>query len=261
MLEVDWPNPDRNPGAVQDYDYFKIQGDISCFLKYPKNDDDGFVNNPALYRQAVNYIKNYVTNVDNAIRSKNKAEFERLCVKDSFIDFNIVQELSKDVDGGHLSIFFNRKPGGKLEMGPLWDFDIAFGNADYGDWISPPSVPEDWYIIRHFGGKQLSWFRTLMQTSDFYESFRSRFIQLYNTNIQYTIDCIDAVRELIRPAALRNFQRWDILNKRVWPNPPGVVARKTWDGQVDYLKDFWTRRNKWMYNQLYYRRPIPDVRE
>jgi hypothetical protein len=198
--------------------------------------------------------------VDNAIRAKNKTAFERLCVKDSFIDFNIVQEMSKDVDGAHLSIFFNRKPGGKLEMGPLWDFDIAFGNADYNDHPSPPALPEGWYVISHFGWDQLSWFRSLMQTNDFYESFRSRYIELYRTNIQYTIDCIDLVRGLIRPAALRNFERWNILNEYVWPNPDGVMAKKTWDGQVDYLKDFWTRRSNWMYNQLYNRRPIPDVR-
>jgi hypothetical protein len=52
----------------------------------------------------------------------------------SFIDYAIVQELSRNVDGYRKSAYFHKDAdgdGGKLHMGPLWDFNIAFGNANY----------------------------------------------------------------------------------------------------------------------------------
>ena len=255
LVEFDWIKENRNPGAVEGRDYFALPDkNFLCFLRYPQYDDDGFENNPALYQQAFDYVKDYVTSVHNAIIDHNKTEFESLCERDSFIDYFIVQEMSRDIDGGYLSTFFNKKPGGKMQMGPLWDYDLAFGNCNYIGHTTDYSSPEGWYIVR-----ESRWFRNLLRTEDFYEDFRTRFMELSATNIQYTIDCIDPTRELIREAALRNFNRWKILGTYVWPNPPGVLARKTWDGQVDYIKEFWDGRNKWMYDELSNRNPIPDV--
>src|SRR4030042_102264 len=52
----------------------------------------------------------------------------------SFIDFFLVSELGKNVDSYRLSTFMYKdrdSEGGRLTMGPLWDFNLAFGNADY----------------------------------------------------------------------------------------------------------------------------------
>lgn len=50
---------------------------------------------------------------------------------DSFIDFFIVNELTKNIDGYRLSTFLHKDTSGKLKMGPIWDFNLSFGNADY----------------------------------------------------------------------------------------------------------------------------------
>mgnify|MGYP003312335228 CR=1 FL=1 len=39
--------------------------------------------------------------------------------------------LSKNVDAYRISTFMHKDKGEKLNMGPIWDFNIAFGNADY----------------------------------------------------------------------------------------------------------------------------------
>jgi hypothetical protein len=36
----------------------------------------------------------------------------------------------------------NLKPGEKLKMGPVWDFDLAIGNVDYNN----NDVPEGFWI-------------------------------------------------------------------------------------------------------------------
>ena len=252
LVELDWP--DRNPGSKEGLDYVRISG-LNYFITYPKYMDDEGFHELGFYQQAVAYIKDYLTQVHEAVMSQNKTAFEDLCDTDSFIDYFLVQELSKNVDGTSLSVFYNKKPGGKMKMGPLWDFDLALGNADY-----IPYTSDGWYNARPSPGSQTPWFQYLLKQSDFYEDFRARYIDLYDANIQYTINCIDDVREAIRPAALANFDRWRILNSSyLWPNPLPVLAIHTWDGQVDYIKDYWINRNKWMYDQLYYRQAIPGV--
>ena len=45
-----------------------------------------------------------------------------------------MNEFSKNVDGYRISTYLNKQKkskSGLLRAGPVWDFDIAFGNADY----------------------------------------------------------------------------------------------------------------------------------
>ena len=54
----------------------------------------------------------------------------------AFVDFQIIQELVNNVDGYSFSTFFHKDKdsnGGKLHAGPLWDFDLCYGNEDYTD--------------------------------------------------------------------------------------------------------------------------------
>ena len=46
----------------------------------------------------------------------------------------IVQELSKNVDGYRLSTYIHKQAdsdGGLFVMGPIWDVNLGFDNADY----------------------------------------------------------------------------------------------------------------------------------
>jgi len=53
---------------------------------------------------------------------------------DSFIDWYLISEITKNQDSRSFSsIFLNVIPGQKIKMGPLWDFDLAFGNVDYSE--------------------------------------------------------------------------------------------------------------------------------
>ena len=49
---------------------------------------------------------------------------------EDFLPFYWVQEFSKNEDGNYArSVFFTWEKGGPVRFGPLWDFDLAFGNA------------------------------------------------------------------------------------------------------------------------------------
>ncbi|MHC5074153.1 MAG: CotH kinase family protein, partial [Planctomycetota bacterium] len=59
---------------------------------------------------------------------------------DSFVNYHMLIELCKDVDGHVLSTFLYKDHGGKITMGPLWDLDGSLGanyycSYDYEGWI------------------------------------------------------------------------------------------------------------------------------
>ena len=99
--------------------------------------------------------------------------------KRSFIDFFISNEISKNVDGYRLSTFFYKQrdsEGGKLVMGPLWDFNLAWRNADY----CGNELPGGWaYAFTSFCEWDMPyWWRRLMQDPVFKNSLRCRWQEL-----------------------------------------------------------------------------------
>ena len=53
---------------------------------------------------------------------------------ESFVDYLIISELSKNVDAYRISTFLYKDSdeiNGKLNMGPVWDYNLSFGNVDF----------------------------------------------------------------------------------------------------------------------------------
>ncbi|MHC4498491.1 MAG: CotH kinase family protein, partial [Planctomycetota bacterium] len=63
----------------------------------------------------------------------------------SFVDHHILVEFSKNVDGLVLSTYLFKDRGGKINMGPIWDYNGSLGGADYlCNW-----VPQGWWREAH----------------------------------------------------------------------------------------------------------------
>src|SRR5690606_32226586 len=97
---------------------------------YPKADDI----QPA-QRQ---YIEDWMTAFEDLMASSEFADsvngYAKYLDVQSFIDFVIINELTKNVDAYRLSTFFYKDKDSKdprLHAGPVWDFNIAMGNANY----------------------------------------------------------------------------------------------------------------------------------
>lgn len=54
------------------------------------------------------------------------------------IDYVLLQELFGNQDAFHASTYFHRPPGGRIVLGPIWDFDIAMGNTTLDRFRTPP---------------------------------------------------------------------------------------------------------------------------
>ena len=60
--------------------------------------------------------------------------YKKLIDLESFVDWLLIKELSKDFDGNMFtSCFCHIMPDGIIRMGPIWDFDLAFGGNPFGN--------------------------------------------------------------------------------------------------------------------------------
>lgn len=163
---------------------------------------------------------------------------------DSFIDYYIVQEISKNTDGNlRKSSFITKRKGGKLEMYHLWDFDLTFGNSG---WLSDP---EGFYIRDYKPDCTLgdNWFNRMLQDSAFAERLKDRWNELY-PELEKMAGFIDEQALILDKAQEENFKVWDINHDVVdWV---GVPSLGSYDAEVRFLKDFYTRRIKWLNTEI-----------
>ena len=67
------------------------------------------------------YIQNYIQGFENALASENfeseQDGYRKFINVESFIDFFLLNEISRNVDGYRISTFMNKDKGGKLTWG------------------------------------------------------------------------------------------------------------------------------------------------
>ena len=168
---------------------------------------------------------------------------------DSFIDHHLITEMCKEIDGYRLSTFMYKDRNGKLTMGPLWDFNLSFGNAYYNTGLHP----EGWYYEQISETEYLyGWYSRLFEDPEFLKRYINRWWQLRRTvfSNDYVIELIQKYAMLLDESQERNFVRWPILGTYVWPNPGGFADRDTYQKEVDWMIDWVEVRLEWMDNQL-----------
>ena len=85
------------------------------------------------------YIKSYVDSFETALACREFYRYDQSAIGkfidvNSFMDYFYVNEVSRNVDGYRLSSFFYKdrnSKNSKIIAGPVWDYDLAFRNADY----------------------------------------------------------------------------------------------------------------------------------
>ncbi len=198
------------------------------------------------------YIETYINDFENALASDNFTDpttgYAAYIDVNSFIDFFILNELSNNVDGYRLSTFMHKDKNGKLKMGPIWDFNLAFGNAGYcrGEatnvWTYKfnERCSDDFWLIPF-------WWERLLEDPSFVNQLKSRWTSLRANTLSENgiFSIVDAYTDQLSGigALNRNFSTWDIIGEWIWPNN---FVGNTYTEETNYFKNFISDRLTWL---------------
>ncbi|MFZ9982620.1 MAG: CotH kinase family protein [Cyclobacteriaceae bacterium] len=156
----------------------------------------------------------------------------------SFIDFMIINEVSANVDGYQFSTYFHKDKGGKLKAGPVWDFNLTYGN-DLFMWGFNRSFTYTWQFDNGDNTGPFFWKR--LYSSPVFNCYLTRrwkelIAEGAALNRNRINQKIDEIVVLTSEAAEREQQLWGTVSDRAG----NIAAMKTW------LQE----RFNWMNNQL-----------
>lgn len=159
---------------------------------------------------------------------------------DAFVDQHWIVEFTKQIDGYRINSYYHKDRGGKIAPGPIWDWSLGWGNADYLD----GGHASGWYYPQLGQGDHV-WLRRMINgttagngtsgDADFNQKIADRWAVL-RANIMNgprLLNRIDELTYLLRNAATRNYTKYPILGRYDWPNPNGNAGGLNWD--IDYV--------------------------
>lgn len=176
-----------------------------------------------------NYVKNYILKAENVLYSdsfRDKDEgWQKYMDIDTFVDWYLINEICKNNDAFHWSAFFTLRKGGKLKLGPLWDFD----NSMKWNYVQPSSG---------FFVKEQSWFTRLFEDPAFVDKVKTRFVYFYNRRFELFTE-INVMANYLRFSYDEDYRRWgyDLNNRPGYGNV---------DNEVQLLKTFLAERLDWL---------------
>lgn len=216
---------------------------------YPKSTD--------IQPQQATYIQNYIDSFETVLNGPNFNDPVNGYVKYmdplSFVDFFILNEISRNVDGYRLSTFLfkdKNSKGGKINMGPYWDFNLAFGNANYCDGSLYNGWSKDFNQVCSNDNYQVPfWWDKLEQDTVYLNLLRCRWenLRLNELHTDSLLAYIDTLANYLNESQQRNFQKWPILGTYVWPNN---YIGNTYQDEINYLKTWLINRINWMDNNI-----------
>lgn len=195
-------------------------------IKYPKPPK----------QECINLLKTHVNEFENRLSNDCITLSDWIDI-DDFVRYYWIQEFSKNIDGAFgRSIFITWQVNEPFKMGPVWDFDLAYGIGNTRMMSS-----NDWYV------RNQGWYQHLIKNN----TFKSKVNQFWKENRNFFVDMTDSIvssLNLLKDASDNEFKRWPILeNDEIWPF---VESYNSYEAAVDSLKSWTTRRIQWIDEHL-----------
>ena len=222
-------------GDVYGRDYFHAGSLRFTAIKHPDS--------TKLSQEQLDYLIDYVKAADEAVRTLSN--YEEYIDVDSLIDWVILHELTYNLDSCfRRSCYLIKEKGGKLKMGPIWDFDLAFGSFyryQSGDWAT---------VGESGGYVGVTWMNYLKEDEAFMARFTARWNEIKGELLQKALSSVEQMAALVAPSAEMNFEVWDILGENVPSQPSSHKKYDTYEKMTQRLKTFLQNRYNWLDDQL-----------
>lgn len=222
-------------------DYFHTQNKLVKFAAF-KAPNDG-----ELTEAQRAFIVDYFQKAEDAIIAGEG--YEEYIDVDSFVDWILLHELTYNLDSCfRRSCFITKDKGGKLTMGPIWDFDLAFGNfsrdaKNHDNLITVGSPDEDAYVLEN-------WCTYLMKDPEFTAKLWARWQAVKEPLLDKAYETIDTYSALLDGSQQANFEVWQIWDIKAGYQSNASNKANTYPKQIQYIKDFLEERAEWMDENL-----------
>ena len=180
-------------------------------------------------------VRNLILEFEDALLNQrfldNPETYESLINLNSFVDWFLINEITKNIDAGafYSSVYLTVSVDGKIELGPIWDFDLSMA-GDY----------EGWWMTR------TPWFELLLLDPYFVNLVKERFNHFY-ANKTEIINKIDQLKRYLDLASKQNDSKWATIGTYIFPNP---VYFETYEEELDFLKTWISNRMDWLEQEI-----------
>ena len=222
--------------------------DVHLVYDYPQFDK--------ITPQQKTYIQTYVNSLESALYSPAFADtatgYRAYLSTTSFIDYFIVNELSRNNDGFKKSWFMHKNrddKGGKLKAGPVWDFDWAWADIP-GSTIFSATDGSGWAHKINDDGPDVNsngWYVRMLQDTTFQNELKCRWLSFRTTILDtaYLFNYIDSTAFVLDSAQLRHQEKWGTLGVDVGTPEIGIQPM-TFQGDINLFKGWITERIDWL---------------
>lgn len=274
---------------------FSTADGLNVIMHYPKKEK--------LQQQQQAYLKKYLEDLENLFKNGgNGCGYENYVDMTSALDYVLHEEVTNNSDSYWCS-FFLHKPkdskGGKVTLGPAWDFNLAMSNGggmgststDGWQIENPQKQGQGGMMMMGGGLKAPNWLIGMWKDSLYQSELKKRWAELrsgvWHTKTMDTY--LDSMKVYITKAADRNFKRWPNLgqgsgqgdpdpepmkycsnqnqggqNQNPWGMWGGGITMggnnaNTWDGEFEHLRKKMKERMQWMDRQLGFTEPAQPI--
>lgn len=222
LVEIDaWTLPEDNSFSIP-----HIEKPVH--VHYPSN---------SVHTPQITAIQALFTQADEVLFSSTFTDFNEgwrhYLDEESFIDWYWINEIAKNNDAVFFSsCFLHSSLDGKIAMGPIWDFDLAFGNSVYNTCDSP----EGWYI------RDVMWYTRLFEDPSFAAAAKERFEWFYAHKNTY-LNFVRTNARTMKPHADDNEQIWHSYTQQIASSPNMF---ETYDEHVEAMLTWIEQRFEWI---------------
>jgi hypothetical protein len=245
-------------------DGFLIEADYRASIKdgdvvfYVTNESAPFViKDPdvVFYDDNYSYVKNFFIEFDKVLFSDDWLDDEKgyktFIDINSFVDWYIINEFSKNND----SIFYSscymnlNRSTGKLAMGPIWDFDLSWGNYIFSSSTYPCNISTGWWVR-----ERTTWYQRMFTDPEFVSLLQDRFDYFYSLQSEFS-SLLEQQYSKLKYAAYGDNLRWGKLST----SSDYESVSESFLNSCIALNNFMSERWQWMHSELHSNSGIHQV--
>ena len=180
------------------------------------------------------YIKNFITTAEDALFSEDftntSTGWQKYLDMDSFVDWYLINEIAKNSNGAFAAdCYMTLERDGKLKMGPIWNFENAFGNVK--------NTSSNGFVV-----KNSNWYARLFKDPAFVTKVKERFNYFYKQR-NTILSEINSNAQYLRYSVRENSNKWEVFDSyKSYSSDVSVMYQNA----VGSMKSWLDKRMTWL---------------